>query len=304
MKILVWNINQRSNGIRIPDLVSDKISVADIVVLTEFIGDANVKNIPVINDFTNRLAGYYCCNNFERKECEGSNGILIAIKKELITKTKIISKTEKMNTVKKEQPNFLQVNMVVNGRLISVIGTRIRVTDYEKRREQLLSLIEHINTLGTNNIIVAGDFNNTRIHGDENADYLSVRESYEPYDTLDTYNYHIMKDDFSMIGMKVYTPEGKEFSNGFKPRNQPQCHGYLKDDHIIVKETKSLDVKNVTYYHDFIHEYHDNAWTETRIPNRIYSSYDINPPFPDHAILTAEVDFKETSLGVLAGDTH
>ena len=304
MKLLVWNINQRSSGQKIPSFVSKVImdSKADIVILTECISATNEENIRSIQGFIDGpLSDQYVFRyNVERKECEGSNGVLIAVRKlleekndaKIISETKIISKIEKINTVRTEQPNFLQVDMVVNGELLSVIGTRIRVTDYEERREQVRSLIDHLNTLANRNIIVAGDFNNAKIYGDESKFYLGkdgVRENYRhtsrgELNTLyDTFNYHIMKDDFANIGMTVFTPPGKQYSWGYKiDKDGNPDNGCFKLDHII---TKNLKVENSRDCHSFMKDYtRDNEWKLQK------DKYTSDSPFPDHAILTADVD--------------
>ena len=93
---------------------------------------------------------------------------------------------------------------------------------YIESRQQLISLVEHLVKLGNKNIIVAGDFNNAKIRGDEAADYLTVRDNYrgedinEPLVTFDTYNYHIMKGIFATAGLTVFTPPGEQYSCGFK----------------------------------------------------------------------------------------
>jgi len=303
MKLLVWNINQRSSGQKIPPIVSKVImdSNADIVVLTECVSSINEENIRIIQgSIDGPLSEKYVFRyNIERKECKGSNGVLIAVKKvlkekndaKIASKTKIIRKIEKMNTARTEQPNFLQVDMVVNEEFFSVIGTRIRVTDYEERREQLRSLIDHLNTLANRNIIVAGDFNNGKIYGDESKFYLGkdgVRESYrytsrgKLNDLYDTYNYHIMKDDFANIGMTVLTPPGKQYSWGYQiDRDGNLDNGCFKVDHIM---TNNLKVENSRYCHSFIEDYtREKEWKLNK------DKYTIAPPFPDHAILTADV---------------
>lgn len=201
-----------------------------------------------------------------------------------------------MNTIRNEQPNFLQVDMVVDGELISVIGTRIRVTDYPKRREQILSLIDHINTLPNRNIIIVGDFNNSKIYGNESKFYLGkdgVREMYHYTsdgnlnDLYDTYNYHIMKNDFMNIGMTVFTPPGKQYSWGYTiDKYGNLTNGCFKLDHII---TKNLNVQNAKYCHSFIKNYTKEK--EWKFNN---GKYTIIPPFPDHAILIADVYIKYT----------
>lgn len=281
MKLFVWNINQRSSVKVIPPFVTEMVikSDSDVIVLTEFINATNKESIKEFTEQNGLREKYDVYCNIERKD---ANGILIAIKKGFAKK---IDKIEDMNTVRTrtEQPNFFQLDIKVNEIPISIIGTRIQIDckksnsksqevrreEYKERREQLLSLVDHINTLERENIIVAGDFNNS-----------FIRKSYFGKDTDGTYNYQIMKDDFTNNGMTVFTPEGEHYSHGFKPDYEESCDGYLKEDHIV---TKNLKINKLEYSHSFIKGYKDEAWKKKG------NSYSINPPFPDHAILTADV---------------
>lgn len=307
MKLFVWNINQRSSGSEIPEFVSKEIlklnkaedpqSYPDIVVLTEFLSAANA-NGEKIKKFKDRLSEKYYtfCNEERDKEREKSNGILIAVKKGFAEINGAPSEDLKTYYKKEDQPNYLQLDIVVDGKPISIIGTRIQVCGgmtraaYIERRQQLVSLVELIVKLGNKNIIVAGDFNNAYIRGDEAEDYLTVRDNYrgndsnEPLVTFDTYNYHIMKGIFATAGLTVFTPSGEQYSCGFKLYRDKPSNGYLKEDHII---TKNLKVDDTKYCHKFTENYKVNVeWILDK------GKYAITPPFPDHAILTADVDIQ------------
>lgn len=174
MKLFIWNINQRSSGNDIPKLVSEEIlkdneftESPDIIVLTEFLGAKYTEKIKRFKELI--CEKYLTFVNEERDKEKKANGICIAVKKGFAEING--APIEKLNTSFKEenQPNFLQVESIVNGKPVSIIGTRIRVndeltrTEFLKRRQQLLSLVEHIIALGNKNIIVAGDFNNAYI---------------------------------------------------------------------------------------------------------------------------------------------
>lgn len=313
MKLLVWNINQRSSGIDIPEFVSKEIlklnepedpqSYPDIVVLTEFLSAANA-NSEKIKKFKDSLSEKYYtfCNEKRDKEREKANGIFIAVKKGFAEINGAPNEDLKTYYKEEDQPNFLQLDIVVDGKPISVIGTRIQVCEdmtrsaYIERRQQLVSLVEHIVKLGNKNIIVAGDFNNAKIRGDEAADYLTVRDNYrgkdinEPLVTFDTYNYHIMKGIFATAGLTVFTPLGEQYSCGFNLYEGKPSNGYLKEDHIIT--TKNLKVENSKYCHSFIENYKiDKEWELRWNRRKKKYEYVIVEAYPDHAILTADVDF-------------
>jgi len=309
MKLLVWNINQRSSGIDIPEFVSKEIlklnepedpqSYPDIVVLTEFLSAANA-NSKKIKKFKDSLSEKYYtfCNEKRDKEREKANGIFIAVKKGFAEINGAPNEDLKTYYKYKEedQPNFLQLDIVVDGKPISVIGTRIQVCEdmtrsaYIERRQQLVSLVEHIVKLGNKNIIVAGDFNNAKIRGDEAADYLTVRDNYRGKVTFDTYNYHIMKGIFATAGLTVFTPPGEQYSYGFKlDRDGKPDNGCFKEDHIV---TKNLKVENSKYCHSFIENYKiDKEWERRWNRRKKKYEYVIVEAYPDHAILTADVDF-------------
>jgi exonuclease III len=295
MKLLVWNINQRSSGKEIPPFVSEMImdfnTDADIVVLTEFLSAANA-NSEKIKKFKDSLSKKYYtfCNEKRDKEREKANGIFIAVKKGFAEINGAPNEDLKTDCKEEDQPNFLQLDIVVEGKPISIIGTRIQVgggvtrSAYIESRLQLISLVEHIVKLGNKNIIVAGDFNNAKIRGDEAADYLTVRDNYRGKVTFDTYNYHIMKGIFATAGLTVFTPPGEQYSYGFKlDRDGKPDNGCFKEDHIV---TKNLKVENSKYCHSFIENYKiDKEWRKKKYEYVIVEAY------PDHAILTADVDF-------------
>src|SRR5690554_2847078 len=152
MKLLVWNINQRSSGEEIPPFVSEMIknTNADIVVLTEFLSAANA-NSEKIKKFKDSLSEKYYtfCNEKRDKEREKANGIFIAVKKGFAEINGAPNEDLKTDYKEEDQPNFLQLDIVVEGKPISIIGTRIQIgggvtrSAYIESRQQLISLVEH-----------------------------------------------------------------------------------------------------------------------------------------------------------------
>lgn len=297
MKIFVWNINQRSSGQEIPPVVSKEILKyeADIVILTEFISATDEKRLRNIQKFIyddGISTKYDCYYNVSRKD---SNGILIAIREDFKNSNniKINKPVECMeaNNKHQEQPNFLQLNIIVNEKPVSIIGTRIRIgstsrSDLIERREQVLSLIDHLDKLKVRdkekyeNIIIAGDFNNLKISGKETEYYLTERKNYHGTVRFDTYNYHILKDDFyNYAGMDVSTPKSEPnkptWSWVDKYRNK------YKQDHII---SRGVNVSATEYVWDFVNK--DNGYSGKN-PQDYKSSL---VGYPDHAILIADVE--------------
>lgn len=307
MKFLELNINQRSRENAIPEVVTAEIArlEPDVFVLNECLSGSSEERRKLIQGFTDPLSDeYYFFYNVERA---GRNGILIAVKKKIEGKynTVIIREVEKMDTTNTEQPNFLQIDMEANGKPLTIIGTRLRggekIENYREgcldRRKELAALIDHIDSLDSENIIVAGDFNHGVIRGDESKFYHGadgVREGYhftskgEVNDLYDTHNYHLMKEDFRTMGMAVHTPSGKQFSYGFQPVNDKDRtpdNGFFKIDHFVT--TNSLKVQNLKYCHQFMETHREDLkWKKDE-----RGKWFINPPFPDHAILTADISF-------------
>jgi hypothetical protein len=287
MDVLYWNINQRGGCGKgeIPLFVGNAInkSEASVIVLSEFIRHDNRKAIAEFIKTIN--ARYVCYCNGEHRD---QNGILIAVKRGIESTITVVYANCLEDSAKegKDQPDFYQLNFVYEKKELSLIGTRIKVRDgeekeeYKYRRRQLSSLIDHIANLGTENVIVVGDFNNSYIRGKVSDRYIEAREEYrhngkgKPCVTFDTYNYQILKDCFSSIGMCLYTPEGNAYSWGFNKGNKYK--GYIKNDHIA---SRNLRISNVRYDPSFISECEEYLNTKG----------EIDPPCPDHAILRATI---------------
>lgn len=180
LKIMEWNINGRSGYscvYAIPPIIADKImeQSVDIVVLTEFVITAGWHHLKSVleKEFVIYTSAYIT----------GQNGILIAIRKNIYgmdISTKQISTD--INSDQTEKPNFLQVTVNYKNNLLTIIGTRIRIKDssqkdYQNRKKQIDALIEHLADIN-NNVVIIGDFNNSKICGDENKSYTDVKEKY------------------------------------------------------------------------------------------------------------------------------
>ena len=231
MQLMVWNINQRSGynkqGTRqkIPDFVGKTIiaSDADIVILTEFVSARNIEDLQNNQYFKDggHLSELYDFryNKVRDRDCEFANGVFIAVKKTFAEIKAPAIETFITDSKAKEQPNFLQIDLEVNRTPISIISTRIRVgkssrAEYIKRHDQLVSLIDYINTLGNKRIIVAGDFNHSKICGAQDKSYADTRYRYHFTSggavsfLYDTYNYHILKDEFEIWAFQYLHQQG------------------------------------------------------------------------------------------------
>lgn len=290
MKILIWNINQRSSNCikSLPLFVVEEIMQqnADIVVLTE---------LGALNDFKETVLyktlskNYYIETN-SKKNMDG-NKIMIGVSKKIVNNYKgkfLFVDDEFTNTPNNEvYPNYLHVDLNLGNITLSIIGVRIRIAnrdrkDYLCRKAQIKNLLSHTKKQQLKNVIIVGDFNNSRIMGDMNKTYNDVKHLYR-YNSkgnesalYDTYNYHILKDAFANENYAISTPsKGNQYS--FYKNN----YGY-KLDHIF---TKGLNSTEPTYSWDFVHHHHEYYYDNRT--NQL--NYSPNPPFPDHAMLISNI---------------
>ncbi len=290
MKILNWNLNQRSSDCikSLPPFVVKEImqQKADIIVLTE---------LGVLKDFKETvlyktLSKKYFIETNSEKNMDG-NKILIGVSKKIVNNYSgnfLFIDDEFINTPNNEvYPNYLHVDLSLRNITLHIIGVRIRIgngerEDYLCRKVQLKNLLSHIENQQLENVVIVGDFNNSRIMGDISKTYNDVRHLYR-YDRqgnesvlYDTYNYHILKDKFANESFKVSTPN-KDSQYSFFIDN----FGY-KLDHIF---SKGLIITEPTYSWDFTHCNHDCNCDKK--PYHI--NYSPVPPYPDHAMLIANI---------------
>lgn len=285
IKIMTWNINQRSgNRDNIPDFVIGEIKKVDIAIITEF-----KRPHEKLGEFEKDLKEYWLC--YSPATCH--NEILIAVKKEL-TAEPIIEEFDKEDG---EKPNFLQIYITINKIPLRIIGARIRIRndsriDYIERKQQLFNLICELNKVGNGQFIIGGDFNNLKLNGDQKKTYCEVRGNYKGKNSYDTYNYHILKNSLLATGLLLHTPEGEQNSCGFTldGKTNEWDNGYLKNDHFVT--TENIKLSNVEYNKNFITP--ENGYVKPNIKikrnSNGYWETEINPPYPDHAILTANLE--------------
>ncbi len=258
MKFIEWNINQRSNyGNKnyIPDYISEEINKenADVVILTEFYKTSRWE------EFATRLQSYNVFTTDNSKN--GQNDVLIAIKKKYTIKDIYDMESTDSNN----NPNYLRVDIEYKGNIVSIIGTRICVDSYDynnkielenemkSRSEQFKIFIDNIALL-SNFVIGAGDFNNNRRNSENN-----------------TWSLNFMKDTLTNTKINLHTPYGASFN----PLNKNE----YALDHLFA--SNEITVKNICYSWSFMykHEIYENG-----------KNYKVDNPFPDHAILIANVE--------------
>lgn len=196
------------------------------------------------------------------------------------------AKEEKMKNDKDDlNPNFLQIDLIVNNKSLKIIGTRIRtrirkklkqlkgesIFDFNKREEkhdelelfedfksrntQIDLLTEYVKDIKDPSLVI-GDFNNCK------TGYLYNRNNVK-------WGFSFIKKSFKDIGFKASTPnEGFSWS----------CNKF-KLDHIFAR---GVNVTTKPY-----------SWAFMEHEKEVYNTgnnYKPESPYPDHAILIAEID--------------
>lgn len=172
-------------------------TTADIAILTEYVANKNDTS-----EFGKNLSsnGY----SFSSSQTD-QNGILIAVKNNCFIKD-----FAGITSIKESNINIHSVAIKLNGEIITIIGTIIiPENNGQLRYKQLKTLLDYIDSLETpysQRIIVAGNFNNYLIIGDENNYNSSL--AYGP--DASCYNIQFIKKLFLEKGFEVQnsTPSG------------------------------------------------------------------------------------------------
>ena len=278
LKIMEWNLNFKSDKeVKIASFIKDRIENEDIIIFTEIVkSDSVLQFMKDLNEF-----------NFYESYNTEANQIIIAIRRN-IKVTRVISKIPKISMY--NAPNFLHIEIMINGVKYQVLGIRIRIDDgseddYKERRKQFEYFSNYISDL--DNVIILGDFNNSYIRGDLKASYSKTKNLYEKNSKGEPcatrfFNYHMMKD---MIGADIntFTPSNKK-SWGLKPTDDSFDYGYIQNDHLMA--SKGIIVEKFDYDWDFVCK---NKEKFRSMNSDKTGRIDVEKGYPDHAILWAEV---------------
>lgn len=282
LKILEWNVNSKSTGLTMPDYVPSEIlrKDPDVVVLVEFKGDNNKKLME--KWLTNYNIYVSDATPVNSKKKNTGNSILIALSKDtfpnLIKDKNISCKKEDDSNV----PDWIKINTEWNNQPFDVIGIKVIIggenkPDFQSRKKQIKWVLDDNKESKTN--IIIGDFD------------------FEPYNT----NYKLEEDEDSKINwqdiifmMRDYEYLYKKFNGGTYSPYAPIGMSYKSStlDWLIGKGISvirrsvynNLDWSFGRYNSDM--KFVDGYLTVNNyfIPN--------NPPYPDHAIFTAEIEPK------------
>lgn len=226
MKILEWNINcavGSKYGRKCLKSTFDEKPIYDILVLTEFY------RLKDYDEFEEKFRdwGY---ETFITAPQDSRNDIFIAILKEYKPKLK---KTE---LDRSDLPDFLVVSFESADKEYIVIGIRLfgGYNDMKRQFEKFLPIANEFH-----NVIIAGDFNNSKIHGEEKKYRKEeIDILYKPYRQFE-YNYHRLKLWFHENEFFMITPD-----QGVSYPYKPPYKGGSKIDHFV---TKKIIVHDVLY---------------------------------------------------------
>lgn len=235
LKIMTWNVKGESslawnNQYKIESKVVDKIlnQEAAVIVLTAFVIAEGL-------DYLFKTLHEKDYIWFQQSRT-GKNGILIAVKRELINEEELIKQVYEFNVIVSEVEgcNILRILFPMrNKKKLCVLGCRMEtggeeslLKQYDSERECFDNvLIPFIDKMHQEDyFIVCGDFNNARCLGK-----LTKRFDSKNYygKAQINYNLNIIKDKFDDLGFAM-----ADCNNG---DGIPTHNSFFPDDHIFVK---------------------------------------------------------------------
>lgn len=287
MRILEWNINQRANHINteaIPPFIAKAIQEEDpdIFILTEFF------KVKQWETFQEEMKEYnlFFTENSQNHE----NDVCIGVR----TQYPDAQISTMLDSLKENHlPNFLHITVEIEGRLLSVMGVRIRVPlrkdvpaaseeNQHYRLEQLEALENHLAHI-PDPVILMGDFNNYR--RGLSPDFLDPKHPVNNSKCA-VWNMSVIHQKLEGLGYEMHTPSGYSWGSDNKNVKYQCAH-----DHIF---TKGVSLVPSVIDEDPIERYQGHYVDNfMRLAPDIYEDHGIKgitTPYPDHKMLI--VDFE------------
>ena len=275
IKILEWNINQRScENSSFPEYVITEISRKnpDVIVLVEFKGENNRSRLD--RAFSERYYTY-SYNGSQYTSVNGNiktgNGIYMGLKKSIFNEPSPEEITWE-ESFKDKQPNWLKIKSTIKtGKELTIIGVRVKVGSKHDKKE-LNDRKSQINWLlkenkQTKRQVIIGDLN----YGPAETDWCE-KEKLNWQDIV-----YMMRD------------EGYLDYQQFSPYSPPGTSWKGKQLDWLI--TKGVFIDGHSYYNQLDWSFGKNNDLLYLEGYRVPEGYFIinEPPFPDHAILTTEI---------------
>ena len=275
IKILEWNINQRScENSSFPEYVITEISRKnpDVIVLVEFKGENNRSRLD--RAFSERYYTY-SYNGSQYTSVNGNiktgNGIYMGLKKSIFNEPSPEEITWE-ESFKDKQPNWLKIKSTIKtGKELTIIGVRVKVGSKHDKKE-LNDRKSQINWLlkenkQTKRQVIIGDLN----YGPAETDWCE-KEKLNWQDIV-----YMMRD------------EGYLDYQQFSPYSPPGTSWKGKQLDWLI--TKGVFIDGHSYYNQLDWSFGKNNNSPYLEGYMVPEGYFIinEPPFPDHAILTTEI---------------
>lgn len=297
LSIIEWNLNARTGfpNYVIPTNLISKVLLSktpDVFVFTEFVQTTGWLDLKLLleNEYDIWVSPYVC----------GKNGICIGIRKDRgIEFVETKNEDDVFNNCP-NAPDFFEVKVKFRSDIISIIGTRIRIgnvngnkgiQEQKQRFLQYRNLVDYISE--KENIILVGDFNNSRILGNE--DESKIKKINEIYYDKDSKEHNFQKMRYYLTEkcsekLLLHTPSGLLSSIGAiwnsekKGAIQPKedIKFINKYDHLITNFS-SNNIECLEYQWDFLKFYNSDVFS---------TQNQIKPGFPDHAILFVRINLR------------
>lgn len=290
IRILNWNLNMGGNGqVEVADFVKNYAHNYDILVFDETVLNKSIQ------DLISKLGDYDVFKS-RRDGAAYANQIVIATRKELKGQL-IVDCLEDDKRI--NNPNFLDIKISYEEDTYRIIGVRIlSISNRLIQKMQCMKVANYIKktTLkSADKVVLTGDFNCGQLKGDSEKTYEEVKDCYKytsdgKKSTLVDYNWHIIKNLFSDIGMQLLETSGESKTWGIAEwKGRISYDGAkIKNDLVIV--SKNVEGLTSSYTWDFVRD-HEKEYLKM-LKKKSFGN-PIDHGFPDHARLNIEIIKRE-----------
>lgn len=281
MKLIEWNLNLRANHsdiVEIPSFVSTALleEDPDFFVLTEF------HKVEKWEEFKDVMADYQLF--FTENSQFNESDVCIGIR----NSWEDVQRVDFFDSLPENRhPNFLHVAVEMEGRVLNIMGVRIRVpTDKTVssaseenqifRLDQLKYLEEQIASVAEP-VVIVGDFNNYR-RGLSTATFDPNGQA-----SCALWNMTVLQENFLELDYTMHTPEGFSWGgdNGNPKYLCAHDHCFTKGVNLVAGVTDGNNYQG--HYLDEFMKFAPEVYGEEGIKG-------VETPYPDHKMLVVEFE--------------